>query len=65
MGTTTYAYDNFNRLSSITDPNGKITKYTTDNFGRRTKEELPNAITTTYSYDDISVLSARPQGVFC
>ena len=37
-GTTTYAYDELNRLSQVTEPGGKTTRYTYDASGNRTQE---------------------------
>jgi RHS repeat-associated protein len=50
-GSTTYAYDTLNHLTSITNPRGEIVTFTYDATGRRTKMTYPNGITTTYVYD--------------
>ncbi len=64
-GTTlTYAYDNLNRVATITpSANGPTTTYTYDNFSR-TLTAAASSRTLTYTYDQLSrVLSeAQPQG---
>jgi YD repeat-containing protein len=37
VGTTTYGYDPFNRRTSVTDPNGLVTKTSYDEFDRVTE----------------------------
>jgi RHS repeat-associated protein len=51
VGTTFYAYDELNRITSITNPYGETTRYTYDNIGRRTSTTLPNGVVTSYGYD--------------
>ncbi|TAH64860.1 MAG: RHS repeat protein, partial [Anaerolineaceae bacterium] len=53
-GTTTYSYDNLNRLSSVKEPEGRLTDYTYDGAGNRKTEQITfdNLVSTTlYSYD--------------
>ena len=52
-GTTTYTYDELNRLESVTEPSGKLTEYTFDASGNRATEEVTDAgdaALTTYTY---------------
>ena len=52
-GTTTYTYDELNRLESVTEPGGKVTEYTFDASGNRATEEVTDAgdaALTTYTY---------------
>ena len=52
-GTTTYTYDELNRLESVTEPSGKVTEYTFDASGNRATEEVTDAgdvALTTYTY---------------
>jgi len=60
-GSTTYAYDNLNRLQTLTPP----AAYGTGNFGfsydalsRRTSLTRPNSVTTNYAYDNLSRLQS-------
>jgi RHS repeat-associated protein len=39
-GTTTYTYDTLNRLSTVTEPDGKETSYTYDGAGNRKSEQV-------------------------
>lgn len=49
--TTTYVYDNRNRLQTITAPTGAFT-IGYDLFDRRTSLVYPNQVTTSYGYDE-------------
>jgi RHS repeat-associated protein len=58
-GSTTYAYDTLNRLTTLTPPSA----FTTGSFGfsydalsRRTQMTRPNGVTTNYAYDNLSRL---------
>ena len=58
-GSTTYAYDTLNRLTTLTPPSA----ITSGNFGfsydalsRRTQMTRPNNVTTNYTYDNLSRL---------
>jgi RHS repeat-associated protein len=58
-GSTTYAYDTLNRLTTLTPP----TAFTTGSFGfsydalsRRTQMTRPNGVNTDYTYDNLSRL---------
>jgi RHS repeat-associated protein len=60
-GSTAYAYDTLNRLSTLTPPSA----FTTGNFGfsydalsRRTQMTRPNSVTTNYAYDNLSRLTS-------
>lgn len=53
-GTTTYAYNALNLLSSITNPSGKLFNFTYDALGRRTGLTYPIDINTTYAYNGAS-----------
>jgi len=48
---TSYAYDNANRLQTITSTAGTFT-YGYDSLGRRSSLTYPNQISTSYAYDD-------------
>ncbi len=53
-GTTSYAYDELNRLESVTEPSGKVSTYTFDASGNRTGEsvtESGSTVTTDYTYN--------------
>lgn len=54
-GSTAYTYDNLNRLETVTEPGGKLTKYSFDKAGNREKEEVTSGAsteTTDYSYNE-------------
>jgi RHS repeat-associated protein len=55
----TYAYDNANRLSSVTDWNSHATAYAYDDAGRMTTATLPSGtgIVSSYSYDNADRLT--------
>ena len=60
-GSTSYAYDTLNRLTTLTPP----TAFTTGSFGfsydvlnRRTQMTRPNSVTTNYAYDTLSRLTS-------
>jgi YD repeat-containing protein len=53
-GTTTYTYDSLNRLSSVAEPEGKVTTYTYDGAGNRKTEQIRSELAetnTVYNYD--------------
>lgn len=54
-GTTTYVYDNLNRLASLASPLGTF-GFAYDALGRRTSLTRPNAVNTAYGYDPLSRL---------
>ncbi|MCH5672358.1 LamG-like jellyroll fold domain-containing protein [Streptomyces gilvus] len=47
--TTGYDYDDNDRVKTVTDPAGSVTRFTYDSFGRKSTET--NAAGTTYRYD--------------
>ncbi len=49
-GTTAYTYDDLQRLTNVTYPNGDTTSYAYDAMGNRTSMTV-NGTTTSYSYD--------------
>ena len=54
-GTTTYTYDELNRLESVTEPDGKLTQYAYDAAGNRVTETVTDGsdvTTTDYVYDE-------------
>lgn len=53
-GSTTYEYDNANRLSRTIGADGKITTYSYDDLSRLTTLVRPNGASTTYTYDVMS-----------
>jgi RHS repeat-associated protein len=58
-GSTTYAYDTLNRLSTLTPPSAFTTGsfgFTYDALSRRTQMTRPNNVTTDYTYDNLSRL---------
>lgn len=58
-GTTTYTYDTLNRLSSVTEPGGKITSYTYDGAGNRKTETVQTGMvgyTIVYQYNSLNRL---------
>ena len=50
-GTISYAYDELNRISSLTDPSSDVIGFGYDDEGNLTSTELPNGVTTSNSYD--------------
>ena len=55
-GETLYAYDDNNRLISLTNPSGETTSFQYDNGGRMTRKDFANGTYTEYSYDDANRL---------
>ena len=54
-GTSSYVYDNLNRLSSLGSPQGTF-GFGYDSLSRRTSLTRPNTVNTTYGYDQLSRL---------
>ncbi|GBG07986.1 RHS repeat-associated core domain-containing protein [Paenibacillus agaridevorans] len=55
IGTTTYAYDELNRLSRVQEPSGRVTTYTYDASGNRTQEKVvqgSQVTLTMYTYNE-------------
>ena len=58
-GITSYTYDVLNRLSSVTEPSGKVTSYTYDASGNRATQTVvlgTDTTITTYTYDPLNRL---------
>jgi len=58
-GITSYTYDVLNRLSSVTEPSGKVTSYTYDASGNRATQTVvlgTDTTITTYTYDSLNRL---------
>lgn len=52
--TTTYAYDDFERVIAATDPNGEIVRYSYDAAGNRIQLRDSDGRLTTYAYDALN-----------
>jgi RHS repeat-associated protein len=60
-GTTTYTYDSLNRLSTVSEPDGKVTTYTYDGAGNRKAEKVEKGLAGAvifYAYNDQNRLSS-------
>jgi RHS repeat-associated protein len=55
--TTTYAYNAFGELTSVTDPLSHVTSYTYDADGNRSSMTDPDSNTTNYTYDNANRLT--------
>ncbi len=55
--TTTYEYDDHNRLARVTDPEGNETSYGYDRFGNRTSMADANGNEYAYGYTDRNMLA--------
>ena len=55
-GTTTYTYDQFNQLETVTDPNLGVTSYSYDKAGNLIRTALPNNTVETREYDPLNQL---------
>ena len=51
---TEQTFDNFDRLTSKTDPRGENIRYTYDKNGNRTSVRDPDGTITTYTFDDLN-----------
>jgi len=62
---TTYTYDStFNQVTSLTDPNGRVTTYQYDSRGNRTNETDPLLDRQSWTYDSHgNVISATDRNV--
>jgi YD repeat-containing protein len=49
--TTTYAYDNFGNMTSITDTKGRVTSFTFDQFGHQLTRTLPMGQSESSTFD--------------
>ena len=59
-GTTSYTYDQLNRLATVSEPGGKQTSYIFDPSGNRSSQSVTEAQTTTltaYTYDPLNRLN--------
>jgi len=61
-GTTVYQYDNLDRQTRTTYPDGKTVQATYDRAGNRTSLTNPGAITTAATYDAANRLTQLTQG---
>ena len=52
IGTSTFIYDNFDRLTQSTDPFNKTLKYTYNNVDKLTKVTYPDGKSVSYAYDN-------------
>ncbi|MDQ6423102.1 S8 family serine peptidase [Paenibacillus sp. LHD-117] len=55
IGTTTYTYDELNRLSRVQEPSGRVSSYTYDASGNRTQEKVvqgSQVTLTLYTYNE-------------
>ena len=50
-GNFSYNYDDLNRLTRLTNPQGRVFEFQYDAAGRRTRLTYPNGIETAYEYD--------------
>lgn len=55
----TYAYDAGGRRTSMTDPDGGVTRYAYDPAGRLARLVTPDGLATTFSYDAAGRLAGR------
>jgi RHS repeat-associated protein len=60
-GVTNYSYDNYDRLASVTNPDGKYVKYGYDVLSNLTSLQT-QAGTTNYSYDALNRLDTVKEG---
>jgi RHS repeat-associated protein len=56
-GTTSYTFDELNRLETVTDPDGGVTAYTYDAVGNRASVTYPNGTVAEYTYDALNRLT--------
>jgi RHS repeat-associated protein len=56
-GATAYAYDELDRLSSVTLPGGRVVRYEYDPAGHRSRLVYPDGKAVGYAYDDAGRLS--------
>src|SRR5262245_25858020 len=62
-GTTTYTFDDLNRLDTVTDPDLGVTRYTYDPIGNLVRTERPNGTVETRDYDAVGhLLSIEDRG---
>jgi RHS repeat-associated protein len=55
-GTTTYTYDELNRLTSLTNPSSQTIEFDYDALSHRTQTTFPNGTTASFAYDPASQL---------
>ena len=51
VGTTTFSYDDLNRLTAVVDPFGNMVGYGYDSVGNRTSLQYPDGKVVSYQYD--------------
>jgi len=57
--TTSFAYDSLDRLSSVTDPAGSVTRYAYDDQGHKVQQIDSKSRITSFQYDSIGRLISR------
>jgi RHS repeat-associated protein len=64
QATTTYTYNDDNKVTTVTDPLGRVTRYTYDDEGNRLSMTDPAGLTTLWAYDedDNLVSETAPSG---
>ncbi len=54
---TAYTYDALNRIDTVTDPEGAVTRYAYDEIGNLASVTYPNGVVSTYTYNSLSRLT--------
>ncbi|MGE5529142.1 MAG: transglutaminase domain-containing protein, partial [Patescibacteria group bacterium] len=55
-GTVSFTFDELNRINTVTDQGGRVTRYTYDALSRLARTEYGNGTETIYTYDALSRL---------
>ena len=58
-GTVTYAYDELNLVTQLTDPQGRQTTFAHNDDNSRTRVSFPYGVTETMSYDRAELTRIR------